>query len=130
MGVINQNLCYFCGVQEESHQHLFFECSYSLAFIQAVSDWCKVGLPQIDCIKWWVDWRQSSMCRKKVVGVILACSMYVIWSARNTCRIEGYLHRPERLGQLVKKESISRLHNVEFKCNSSRVKQWLDDILH
>ncbi|XP_074288928.1 uncharacterized protein LOC141614071 [Silene latifolia] len=130
MGVIQQNVCYLCGLQEESHQHLFFECIYSMKCIQVVSAWCMVDLPHMECIKWWTDWRQSSACMKKIVAVILACSMYHIWYARNTCMLEGYVHIPKRIGRCVKQDSIRRLKNLVIKCKNSRVLQWIDSILY
>ncbi|XP_074292090.1 uncharacterized protein LOC141618932 [Silene latifolia] len=130
LGVLSQNVCYLCGLQEESHQHLFFECIYSMKCIRAVSAWCMVELPHRYCIQWWIEWRQSSLCRKKIVAVILACSMYQIWYARNICRLEGYLQRPGRLGQCVKQDCIRRMKNLVFKCKNSRVMQWIDNILY
>ncbi|XP_074293453.1 uncharacterized protein LOC141620497 [Silene latifolia] len=112
MTVIQENVCYLCGLQEENHHHLFFECIYSKKCIQLVAEWCKVDLPRTGCIHWWVNWRHSSACRKKIIALILACSMYQIWHARNMCRIEGYVLRPERMGMSIKQESIRRLKQL------------------
>ncbi|XP_074313761.1 uncharacterized protein LOC141648954 [Silene latifolia] len=44
MHIRSQNYCYLCGVQEESHAHLFFDCVYSRKCRVLVSYWCQHGI--------------------------------------------------------------------------------------
>ncbi|XP_074291401.1 uncharacterized protein LOC141618191 [Silene latifolia] len=52
MSIIQHNCCFLCGLEEETHEHLFFGCIYSKMCLQLVKDWCLCPLPDAECIKW------------------------------------------------------------------------------
>ncbi|XP_056685556.1 uncharacterized protein [Spinacia oleracea] len=43
IGISQSALCLICGLQDENHNHLFFQCPFSCQIIQAVQNW--LGVP-------------------------------------------------------------------------------------
>ncbi|XP_074265799.1 uncharacterized protein LOC141588246 [Silene latifolia] len=129
MKIIQSNCCYLCGIQQETHTHLFFKCVYSRRSCKLVSDWYAEPLPDEDCINWWCRKRYRNLSKKKTVGAILAGLIYHIWMARNKCRIDQVLLRPEKLVQLVKQDVRNRLKKFQIKCKSVSVLNWIETIV-
>ncbi|XP_074277853.1 uncharacterized protein LOC141601464 [Silene latifolia] len=126
MQIIQSNLCYLCGLQQENHTHLFFKCEYSRRCCRMVSDWCAEMLPDEECIRWWCNKRYRSLSKKKLVGVILAGLIYHLWMARNKCRVDQAVLRPEQLVKFVQVDVCNRVKKFQYKCQSANVKNWLD----
>ncbi|XP_074293172.1 uncharacterized protein LOC141620120 [Silene latifolia] len=126
MKITQSNCCFLCGSQEENYPHLFFDCLYSKKCLHRVADWCKVRLPDSNCIQWLVNWRQATACRKKVTAVILACLMYHVWQIRNISRMDGYVWKPEFLFNRVKHEVQSRLHHCDIRSKNANVINWIE----
>ncbi|XP_074299616.1 uncharacterized protein LOC141630756 [Silene latifolia] len=45
MHIIQSNLCFLCGLHEESHEHLFFSCAFSQRCRDLIANWCLIELP-------------------------------------------------------------------------------------
>ncbi|XP_074277785.1 uncharacterized protein LOC141601405 [Silene latifolia] len=45
--------CVLCGEEDESHDHLFFHCSYSRKCLQQVQDWSKLAIHERQVLSWW-----------------------------------------------------------------------------
>ncbi|XP_074318790.1 uncharacterized protein LOC141655619 [Silene latifolia] len=125
MKIIQSNLCYLCGLQQENHTHLFFKCEYSKRCCRMVAEWCAEMLPDEECIPWWCHKRYRSLSKKKIVGVILAGLIYHLWMARNKCRVEQAVLRPEQLVKFVQADVCNRVKKFQTKCQSANVKNWL-----
>ncbi|XP_074288454.1 uncharacterized protein LOC141613610 [Silene latifolia] len=126
MGIIQHNCCFLCGLEEESHEHLFFGCIYSKMCLQLVKDWCMCPLPDADCIKWWIEWRHTSAYRKKIVAVIMESLMSQLWHCRNLSRLDGLIWRPNVLCSKVKHDVVMRLGQCDIKSRNSRVIGWVN----
>ncbi|XP_074318649.1 uncharacterized protein LOC141655468 [Silene latifolia] len=126
MQIIQSNLCYLCGLQQENHTHLFFKCEYSRRCCRMISDWCAEMLPDEECIRWWCHKRYRSLSKKKIIGVILAGLIYHLWMARNKCRVDQAVLRPEQLVKCVQVDVCNRVKKFQSKCQSINVKNWLD----
>ncbi|XP_074305178.1 uncharacterized protein LOC141640190 [Silene latifolia] len=126
MHIIDQNCCVLCGVNEETHDHLFFGCVFSRKCKNLVSDWCKIKFPDQNSIDWWLKWRSRSFGRKKGMAVILSSLIYWIWAARNKCRVEGIVWRPEFIQQQIRIESCMRISM--FRSNNDKFVMWYNSI--
>ncbi|XP_074305400.1 uncharacterized protein LOC141640528 [Silene latifolia] len=129
MKIIQTNSCYLCGQGQEEHSHLFFRCVYSSTCKNLVSAWCKEKLPEQDWCAWWIKRRYRTITKKKIMGLILAALIYHIWAARNTCRVDRFLNRPEVVLQKIKHDVRSRIKNCSFKSHSGSVVVWTDQIM-
>ncbi|XP_074315333.1 uncharacterized protein LOC141651524 [Silene latifolia] len=126
MGVIQSNICFLCGLQEESMDHLFFECPFSRQCRELVSDWCRFQLPQQNCIRWWIELRQAAACKKKVIAMIVSGLLYHVWYCRNRCRVDGYVVRPTVVLANVKCDVKIRLGQCDIRSKNALVLKWVE----
>ncbi|XP_074271152.1 uncharacterized protein LOC141595077 [Silene latifolia] len=128
MQIISDNQCYLCGLQEESHKHLFFECVYSSQCLCLISLWVGVHIPEQNVVQWWLSLRNRSLLKKQVIATVVCSLMYYIWECRNKCRIENSLIRPKVLCKRLKSQISDRLRciNVVSKCRATTV--WLEGL--
>ncbi|XP_074310505.1 uncharacterized protein LOC141646531 [Silene latifolia] len=126
MGIIQSNTCFLCGLQEESMNHLFFECPFSRQCRDLVSDWCRVLLPLQNCINWWIELRQAVACKKKVIAVILSGLLYHVWHCRNKCRVEESVVRPTVVLANVKNDVKLRLGQCDIRGKNALVLEWVE----
>lgn len=85
-GLNVDNGCKLCGSGNESHSHLFFECSYSTEIWQKIKS--KNGISSPACsLKEVMDWYVNHVKGKSFASLVLKCSLaavvYHIWLERN-----------------------------------------------
>ncbi|GJQ89400.1 reverse transcriptase domain, reverse transcriptase zinc-binding domain protein, partial [Tanacetum coccineum] len=84
--------CPLCGLQQDSHEHLFFECSFSSKVWKYVRNLAGMEIvpPVLDDIVQWFQPMANKRSFKNVVGkMIFAAASYFIWIERNN-RIQLY----------------------------------------
>ncbi|XP_074299625.1 uncharacterized protein LOC141630765 [Silene latifolia] len=128
MGIVQTNVCLFCGVEEESHEHLFFRCVYSERCRALIATWCCIDIPMTSCVDWWLKWRVRDICRKRIVAMILASLMQHVWWSRNVCRVEQYIHSPKLVASLVRNEIRMRIRSCRIVSIKSSVKHWIEKL--
>ncbi|XP_074298603.1 uncharacterized protein LOC141629515 [Silene latifolia] len=81
------NRCVLCGAAEESHTHLFFECSWTAILwstIQQVYSFDTHSTHLFNILDWYyVHNRERSWVKKRRRSALL-CLLYYIWQERNT----------------------------------------------
>lgn len=78
-------LCLLCNRMEETHQHLFFQCSFSPKIWTAFTLHAGLSPPSnFDLILLWLD--NPSTCRNTTLIIRLAtqATLYAIWKERNS----------------------------------------------
>ncbi|XP_074299465.1 uncharacterized protein LOC141630574 [Silene latifolia] len=128
MGIIQTNVCYMCGNDAETIDHLFFQCSFSSRCLALLQDWLKIKVPQQDFIMWWVMYRTRFLVVKQVIAMAVASLCYHIWLSRNKCRIEGLVPQPRVLVLKCKSDLIMRIRWNTIKSSVGRVHDWLEMI--
>lgn len=78
--------CVFCGREEESHKHLFFECKIIAAVWERIIELCLIyRIPQSWDEK--MQWLKRHFTQKIFIGnkkrLTFAISVYYIWKFRN-----------------------------------------------
>ncbi|KAI8571032.1 hypothetical protein RHMOL_Rhmol01G0085300 [Rhododendron molle] len=88
-GVISEGVCGLCGTEQETHDHLLFQCDYSAAvwshFLQ-VNGVLRGGFTLRDEIAWMSQHSNSSSFKNSVLKLSLASVVYGLWRERN-CRV-------------------------------------------
>ncbi|XP_010556509.1 PREDICTED: uncharacterized protein LOC104825816 [Tarenaya hassleriana] len=91
-GAVATSSCLLCSLEEESHSHLFFHCSYSrqVWYSFARSIW---NMPPLD-LHATMDWMRrpgnvQSHNRRLITLILLQCSIYLLWSERNARIFRG-----------------------------------------
>ncbi|XP_074302840.1 uncharacterized protein LOC141636205 [Silene latifolia] len=98
--------CVLCGEEDESHDHLFFHCSYSRKCLQQVQDWSKLAIPERQVLSWW---QAQDKNRGVFTSLVVMALVYHIWWARNHCRFQQVIWRPEVVGARIKQEVQARI---------------------
>ncbi|GJR21635.1 DUF4219 domain-containing protein [Tanacetum coccineum] len=124
---VNKIRCSLCDTQQDSHEHLFFECKYSSKV------WCLVrGLagmdnvqPVLEDITAWFQPLANKRTIQNIVGKILfAASAYYIWLERNNRLFKNTRRSPEELRDLIVVTVRLKLVTFIFK-NKARVINFL-----
>ncbi|XP_074288265.1 uncharacterized protein LOC141613431 [Silene latifolia] len=103
MQICQDSVCVLCGNDGEDHAHLFFGCTFSILCLQQLNNMLRTQVPDTGYVEWWTHKRFQSLFRKQVVAACLQGLVYYIWDARNRCRIEHVVPRPEKIVKLVKR---------------------------
>ncbi|XP_074266083.1 uncharacterized protein LOC141588545 [Silene latifolia] len=90
-----------CGVDYETHEHLFFGCKYSRKCLDLVSSWLGCSIPVQNVLSWCIQLKMKSLFKKQVIHSAVVALIYLIWMERNYCRIEQSVHHPVRVFQQV-----------------------------
>ena len=87
----NKDYC-LCGNWEETHVHLFFECTANTKCMHKIMRWLGLQRPVQNVyiiMKWVQKDCKHSMFRRKVYLAAIVATYYVIWKNRNTALWEG-----------------------------------------
>ena len=79
--------CLLCNNQAETHDHLFFGCSFSRQIWEAVKQKCSLSFGDLtwkDCISQMVTHCKGKSFLSLVRKLALAASVYFIWAERNS----------------------------------------------
>ncbi|XP_074305404.1 uncharacterized protein LOC141640532 [Silene latifolia] len=108
-GVLNDGLCYLCGLAPETHDHLFFYCSFSTRCLVQLRQWLCVDWHG-DLITWALKWRCRSLLKKKIILAIFSSLIYLIWETRNKCRVEELVQHLDCLVRRIQERVRGRLN--------------------
>ncbi|GJY42939.1 homeodomain-like protein [Tanacetum coccineum] len=120
---LSQLRCSLCGLLTDTHEHLFFECSYSSKV------WCLVhrlaGMDHIQpVLEDVVNWFQPMAAKRTVINVVgkllFAASVYFIWIERNQRLFKNIRRIPEELRDAIVITVRLKLVTFRFK-NKARV---------
>ncbi|XP_074305587.1 uncharacterized protein LOC141640805 [Silene latifolia] len=126
MQIATCNRCLLCDDGEENIDHLFFQCSYSQQCVRLIEDWLQICLPLQGIIDWWLHLRERSLLKKQVVATAIAQLMYLIWHARNRCRLEYVLPSPASLFKQVKETLLINLRGRKLVIGANATREWIN----
>ncbi|XP_074297908.1 uncharacterized protein LOC141628704 [Silene latifolia] len=124
MQICQDSVCVLCGNDGEDHAHLFFGCTFSSLCLQQLNNMLRTQVPDTGYVEWWTHKRFQSLFRKQVVAACLQGLVYYIWDARNRCRIEHVVPRPEKIVKLVKGAIMMRLQRMCMGREKERYRQF------
>ncbi|XP_056698447.1 uncharacterized protein [Spinacia oleracea] len=126
IGVTTDNTCLLCGIEVESHSHLFFGCQYSLRCRQKIAPWIEMNiLPNSlrDIVKWLLRNRTTKFKRGFISSIVL-CTIYHFWKERNNDLWKNQVHIVDRVVSLIQKTVHNRNHTVLPRAISTRDSSW------
>ncbi|KAJ6315125.1 hypothetical protein OIU78_018586 [Salix suchowensis] len=112
--------CVLCGVHEEDHNHLFFNCTFSNAVWRMISLKLQVTWPTVPWLQAW-EWAcdghaSRSQHHSHVLGMALAATVYHLWSERNR-RLHHQQHGSvQKLWENICGSVRDRLANLNEVC--------------
>ncbi|GKB14501.1 RNA-directed DNA polymerase, eukaryota [Tanacetum coccineum] len=124
---LSQLRCSLCGSHQDSHEHLFFECTFSSQVWNSIRNLAGMEhVPLIlEDIVMWFNPMANNRSFKNVVGKLLfAASSYYIWIERNNRLFKNSRRSPEEIRDLIMTTVRLKLVTFRFK-NTSRVQSLL-----
>ncbi|GJS45306.1 putative reverse transcriptase domain-containing protein [Tanacetum coccineum] len=120
---ITQVHCSLCGTQPDSHEHLFFKCSYSSKVWTLIRG--LVGMdavpPILDNILGWFQPMGNKRTIQNIVGKIMfAAASYFIWLERNNRLFKNNRRTPKELRDAIVVTVHLKLTTFRFK-NKAKV---------
>ncbi|XP_074299504.1 uncharacterized protein LOC141630619 [Silene latifolia] len=100
LGISEVDTCYICEAADETEDHLFFACDYSVKVLKELGDWLRISLPKTDILHWRLT-RGSSLIRRDLLNATINACIYHVWHQRNLCKFEHKILRSEQLGKLI-----------------------------
>ncbi|XP_062080858.1 uncharacterized protein LOC133785653 [Humulus lupulus] len=104
-------LCPVCEQEEESHQHLFFDCWFSQQVWSLLKGWLGTSIWPAHFADWkeWLNRKPRSVLHSIYIAV-LAATVYGMWYNRNSCIFSGYSYTPWYVVRMIKKAVKYRLY--------------------
>ncbi|GAB2269689.1 hypothetical protein Dimus_004611 [Dionaea muscipula] len=86
MGLIEDERCVLCQKQQETTDHILFECEFSRAVLHRALHAVRLSMPQGCWRQWWLKFTKGKTTLAKARRRCLAASVYFLWQERN-CRV-------------------------------------------
>ncbi|XP_048494610.1 uncharacterized protein LOC125494822 [Beta vulgaris subsp. vulgaris] len=130
IGLMEENKCLLCDIDEESHSHMFFNCQYSIQCIEMIKKWLHLSSMQTLLQRQWIMLQRSRRTgfQKRVIAVVFSGLIYSIWWARNKAVWNQVVWRPEVVVRRMKQAVLLRLKMVMPQKISTREKKWFERI--
>ncbi|XP_074297021.1 uncharacterized protein LOC141627693 [Silene latifolia] len=125
MGFCHDPTCYLCLAADENHDHLFYNCPFSLQCISSIQKRLGVHFTASNLSYWAANGRMRSKLQR---NIIVACHVgvtYAIWNARNKVRIDAYVMRPDYIVKKVIKDVVMRFWAKNTSGLSDRDVRWI-----
>ncbi|XP_059639813.1 uncharacterized protein LOC132282220 [Cornus florida] len=121
-------LCNLCMNEDETHEHLFFKCSFSSYIWDHVQHTCGLycGERNHTFIAKWIDNVWNGNCNSMdaiTVRLCFSAAIYFIWKERNKRTCAGIMSSPHAMWKLIEDCIRSRLLSMRFK-NSKDLGVW------
>ncbi|XP_022042316.1 uncharacterized protein LOC110944982 [Helianthus annuus] len=128
-GSMNLMCCLLCQSGLETHEHLFFECSYSKSVWHKVRH--KVYMNSIqdsweDISAWFIARANSKSVFSVASRLVVAAAAYVIWSERNARFFSNRLRPPEQLADRIISTVRTKLISFRYK-QTSNVNRFMEE---
>ena len=126
LNMTSTETCFICDEGQETINHLFFCCRYSYSIIETLREWCGIKLPTDACIEWWLLYRDRSATKQKILVVLLATSIYVLWNVRNKAKMDLIVMHPNNVIKRIKSDVIRRIESLDLKTNCTSTRGWIE----
>ncbi|GJW23190.1 ribonuclease H-like domain-containing protein [Tanacetum coccineum] len=116
-----------CGTQADSHEHLFFECSYSSKVWSLIRGLVGMdGVPPVleNIIAWFQPLANKRTVQNIVGKILIAAATYFIWLERNNRLFKRTRRSPEDLRDAIVITVRLKLVSFRFK-NKEKVRNFL-----
>ncbi|XP_074316439.1 uncharacterized protein LOC141652742 [Silene latifolia] len=124
LGISQDVVCLVCGVDAETHIHLFHQCHYIRKILRKISVKLNIRFPSTAIFPW-IHSKPWSKIKKKVIIAWIQAAYYMVWIQRNKVLVDGALAHPNRvvhdIVSMMKIRCMFWFQNVM----SSKDKEWI-----
>ncbi|XP_074278168.1 uncharacterized protein LOC141601764 [Silene latifolia] len=128
MGMGHDTTCFICGLEPETHPHLFYKCVYSKHCILLLQDKLNIHFNMDGMVAWFSKNRAVSPLQKLLTGACYVGVTYSIWTVRNQARLFQQVTTPQRLVYQVCYEVLTRWKHRNVKPLKLDDQSWIDSI--
>ncbi|XP_074277914.1 uncharacterized protein LOC141601524 [Silene latifolia] len=128
IGIIHDEVCYLCGVDDETHTHLFYECQYSRKYITLLQQFLRVNFRLELLHHWTKNNRGISRMQRQLVGACHVGVVYAIWEARNHTKHNDSILMPRVQVKEVVRMVKQRFWSMNEYSLSDKELHWLATI--
>lgn len=116
LGFLNQSqVCILCNSYNESHKHLFFECSATKSVWEAIKAWLHIR-PGSSTILSAIKWCEKDHCRSSIIRkarrLALSCFVYFIWYHRNLQAFQNLRFDHRKVINCIKTQTFKILYDI------------------
>ncbi|XP_021852226.2 uncharacterized protein [Spinacia oleracea] len=129
IGISQSASCLICGLDDETHQHLFFQCQYSKQIIIAVHQWIGFSIHGnlVQLVRK-AGQSKASKFRKHVYFAAVGAAVYLIWRCRNTSFWDNSIPTVSQSMKDLKQMAKSGIQVVLPKYVSKRDSEWFTNL--
>jgi mannosylglycoprotein endo-beta-mannosidase len=117
-GIIQNATCIFCGLQTETHEHLFFICTTSRQVWETVTARANIYWP---CCNWsnLLQWGSTNYCKKNdiqhtIARLVLSTTVYLLWQERNKRVFNSQYQTAPTLAEDIFQQVRSQISTMKF----------------
>ncbi|XP_074288098.1 uncharacterized protein LOC141613258 [Silene latifolia] len=129
MGYVIDTSCFLCGIDQESHKHLFYDCCFSEQCIHLLQQRLQITFPAPELSSWFSKHHGVSKLQKKLMCAGQVAVVYAIWKARNKARVDQVVIHPMAMVNHVLKEVLSRFWSRNAGTLTRKESVWLAKIV-
>ncbi|XP_048496510.1 uncharacterized protein LOC125495742 [Beta vulgaris subsp. vulgaris] len=85
IGVSENSNCLICEQDDETEDHLMFQCCYSQEVWRRINRWLQIGsqITDVDDIVQWITDCRKTKEQKEILAAAIGAVIYHIWWVRN-----------------------------------------------
>ncbi|XP_062113351.1 uncharacterized protein LOC133824483 [Humulus lupulus] len=124
-------VCLLCGDHNEDLPHLFFQCTYSKAFLLRMKEWigCRAQTEHYhQLLQWIYKAKHLSKVKKGIFIAVVTALVYHIWRARNDVLWSYKLWHVNHIIEVIKRELKLRLPMSMPRKTRSSDKEWFQKL--
>ncbi|XP_048501464.2 uncharacterized protein LOC104897645 [Beta vulgaris subsp. vulgaris] len=128
MGITECTDCCLCGVDTETHEHLFFECGFSRRCLIQLHLWLGVRRHDFSLYQhmtWLLRSHETGSFHRKVIMTSVAALVYQVWRARNDALWNNKVPSIQSAVQQIKFNVKHRINQV-YKNMTPMEHRWFD----
>ncbi|XP_048502717.1 uncharacterized protein LOC125498533 [Beta vulgaris subsp. vulgaris] len=129
--IIDDDVCSICQTQIETHNHLLFQCEFSIRLLlQLVLRWLKLKWVDRTLIMWYkmIGRRNCSGFRRKVYTTTLNATVYAIWHSRNDAVWNAKVNNPRNVYDKIRRDVICRVKAHSGTKINSKDSVWWENL--
>ncbi|XP_074289312.1 uncharacterized protein LOC141614466 [Silene latifolia] len=94
MGGASDLKCLLCYSQDESHDHLFFDCVYTTRCVQLLQQKLQFSFDPRGLVSWCRRGRRNSLLVRRITSACYIQLVYLIWQEYNKARLYSKVTQP------------------------------------
>ena len=117
IGVSENSKCLICDQDDETEDHLMFQCCFSLEVWRKIKVWLQIGpqITNVDGIVQWIAECGKTKEQKEILAAVIGAVIYHIWWVRNQVLWHQKVIHIDRVVHSIPKSVITRVYSSKLR---------------